>query len=357
VFAVPAAAGTSAESSAAGLVFLQSNDPAGNSVVVYDRHSDGTLTAAGTYATGGAGGLLDAAPDFDQLASQGSVTYDGARKLLYAVNAGSNSVTVFAVHDGKLRRVQVIGSGGVFPVSVAVHGAVAYVVNARDGGSIQGFLRVRDQLIRVPVWHRSLGLDTSLTPEFLSTPGDVAFTPSGNKLVVTTKINGNQLDVFNLDPLGRPSGRPVVTTEPGAVPFAVTFDALGHLDVAGAAGSVASYAVNPDGSLTLVDSRPTNQEATCWIVSAGGHVFASNTASDTVSGYTAQPDGLTDLGLTATDAAPTDSAASPDGRYLYLRAGGVGRVDELAVGPDGQLTQIGWVSTPAGIAGDGLAAS
>jgi len=34
---------------------------------------------------------------------------------------------------------QVISSGGTFPVSVAIHGNLVYVVNALNGGSIQGY--------------------------------------------------------------------------------------------------------------------------------------------------------------------------------------------------------------------------
>jgi DNA-binding beta-propeller fold protein YncE len=356
VSAGPASAGTPPSNSRSGLVFIQTNDPAGNSVDVYDRYSDGSLNPAGTYGTGGRGGLLDG-PNFDQLASQGSVTYDGAQKLLYVVNAGSNTVTVFDVHGDRLRRIQVIGSVGVFPVSVAVRGPLVYVLNARDGGSIQGFLRLGGPLIRIAAWHRSLGLDTSLAPEFLSTPGDVAISPAGDKVIVTTKINGNQIDVFNLDRLGSPAATPVPTPDPGVVPFAVTFDAADHLDVAEAAGSVATYSVNRDGSLVLVERHPTNQQATCWIVSSGDHVFASNTASDTLSTYTSKAGGLADLGLTTAAGAPADSAASSDGRYLYVRTGGAGRVAEFAIGDDGALAQIGWVNIPDAVAGDGIAAS
>jgi DNA-binding beta-propeller fold protein YncE len=353
-FAGPAGAHPAYEDSGSGLVFMQTNDVAGNSVAVYDRRGDGALAEAGTYATGGLGGALDG-PNFDQLASQGSVAYDGEHGLLYVVNAGSNSVTVFAVQGTQLRRVQVIGSGGVFPVSVAVHGAVVYVLNARDGGNIQGFARDGDRLIQVPEWRRGLALDTSITPEFLATPGDVVFTPAGDKLVVTTK-NNDKIEVFNLDSLGRPSASPVLTPDPGTVQFAATFDAAGHLDVAEAAGSVASFVVNRDGSLTLIGRQATHKKATCWITSTGDHVFASDTASDTVSRYATQADGLVGRGLTPTDAAPTDSAASSDGRYLYVRAGGAGEVEEFAIGQDGALTRIGAVPTPGGVAGDGMAA-
>jgi hypothetical protein len=79
------------------------------------------------------------------------------------VNAGSNTVTVFSVHGDSLARRQVVSSGGTFPVSVAVRGNLVYVLNARDGGSVQGYVRIGAALVAVPSWHRPLGLNPTLT--------------------------------------------------------------------------------------------------------------------------------------------------------------------------------------------------
>ena len=119
-------------------VFVQTDNTAGNQVVAYQRARGGSLTQAGAYPTGGLGGIL-AGSVVDHLASQGSLTYDRRHGLLYAVNAGSNTVSVFAVHGDQLSLRQVTGSGGTFPVSVAVHGDLVYVLNALDGGSVQGY--------------------------------------------------------------------------------------------------------------------------------------------------------------------------------------------------------------------------
>ena len=70
--------------------------PAGNQVVAYDRADNGGLTLANTYNTGGLGGVLNGSA-VDHLASQGSLTYAQRNGLLYAVNAGSNTVSVFSV--------------------------------------------------------------------------------------------------------------------------------------------------------------------------------------------------------------------------------------------------------------------
>ena len=106
----PASATTAGAGRQDHAVFVEANDPAGNTIAVYHRNADGTLTAAGRYATGGLGGVLTGSV-VDHLASQGAVTYDQQRRLLYAVNAGSNTVTVFAVHGDQLRRLQVAGTG------------------------------------------------------------------------------------------------------------------------------------------------------------------------------------------------------------------------------------------------------
>lgn len=341
-----------------GEVFVQTDAVSGNAITVYDRTADGTLRAAGTYATGGLGGAL-AGSVVDHLASQGSLAYDRTRGLLYAVNAGSDTVTVFGVAGNRLYRRQIVSSGGAFPVSIAVHGNLLYVLNARDGGSVQGFLRVGADLVKIPAWHRDLGLDAAQTPEFTSTPGQVAFTPDGTRLIVTTKGNGNDIDVFTVGALGGLSATPVINADPGNVPFAVSFDAEGHLAVTEAGpNAVATFTINPGGTLTLDDRALTGQAATCWIASDGSAFFASNAGSGTLSGYADDGSGaLRPLGTTATDAGTVDAAASPDGQYLYAQTGAKGIVDEYRVAPGGSLTAIGSVTVPGAVGGEGIAAS
>src|SRR5262249_27768269 len=154
---------------------------AGNSVVAYHRAADGTLTQAGSYATGGGGGVLTGSV-VDHFASQGAVAVGRAHGLLYVGDARSDPGARFAVGGDRLVRRQVIGSGGSFPVSITTHGDQVYVVNARGGGSVQGYVRVGQRLVLVPAWHRALGLDPTATPEFTHTPGQVAFTPDGRHL-------------------------------------------------------------------------------------------------------------------------------------------------------------------------------
>src|SRR4051812_21200765 len=73
-----------------GAVFTQDNDPAGNAVQMFERAADGTLSPARSFPTGGAGLVTLGG-------RQGAVALSDDEGYLYAVNAGSNTVTTFRV--------------------------------------------------------------------------------------------------------------------------------------------------------------------------------------------------------------------------------------------------------------------
>jgi DNA-binding beta-propeller fold protein YncE len=201
---------------------------------------------------------------------RGSLSYDPRHGLLYAVNAGSDTISVFAVRGDRLALRQVLGSGGTFPVSVAVHGDLVYVLNALNGGSVPGYRVLGAFLARIPGSHRGLGLDPNATPQFTTTPGQVAFTPDGTQLVVTTKGNGNDIDVFGVGFGGRLSAKPTVNAEPGTVPFAISFDPFGHLVIAEAGtNAVSTFQLSRGSTASLLHRTPTGQAATCWVTTAG----------------------------------------------------------------------------------------
>ena len=210
-FAAPAASaattgsgqgpGHGAGHGAGGAVFALTDNTAGNAVIAYRRAPGGTLTKAGSYPTGGLGGILTGSV-VDHTASQGALAYDAASGLLIAVNPGSNTISVFRVDGERLTLRQVLPSGGDFPVSVTVHGDHAYVLNALGGGSLYGYRIDGDQLAHIPGSYRALGLGTTAGSQFTATPGQVAFTSDGSQLLVTTKATGNDVDVFAVGATG-----------------------------------------------------------------------------------------------------------------------------------------------------------
>jgi 6-phosphogluconolactonase (cycloisomerase 2 family) len=327
-------------------VFVQTNNVFGNAILAYARLADGTLRLVGRYPTRGRGDTEIDAPT-DPLSSQGSLTYDRRGRLLYAVNAGSDTVSVFAVRGIRLRLLQVIASGGLLPTSVAIHDTLVYVLNASGEGAISGFRNVDGHLSPIAGSTRSLGLGNATLPNFRSSPAQIGITAAGAQLLVSTKGHG-VMDEFALRPDGRPAAAPV-STPTGPVPFAFSSDRHGRLVLADASGSANSYHVGASGALTPSGSAVANgQSGTCWLVRARGYFYATNTGSNTITGYAEAPDGQLSLlqadGVSArTDAGQIDLAASPDGRHVFELNGLAGDLGVYAVAPDGTLTETSTV--------------
>ncbi|MEV6196649.1 beta-propeller fold lactonase family protein [Streptomyces sp. NPDC051920] len=331
-------------------VFVQGNELGGNTIHVFARGDDGSLKAAGTYATGGKGGDQVDAPT-DSLASQGSLVYDDASGMLLAVNAGSGTVTSFRVEGNRLTDRHVVSSGGAFPASIAVHGRVAYVMNAGGRGSVQGFEISGGGLRPLAGSYRSLGLANKDIPLFSSSPGEVAFTPDGRSLVVTTK-SANTVEVLPMKRNGLPAvAAPVVNKSAGAVPFAIAFDATGkRMLVAEAAKStVTTYKVRHDGTLKVLQKPlPNGQETLCWLERAGDHFYGGNTGNSTVTGYRTDRHGrlslTNDVGIATPPSARSqgviDLAVTKDERFLYVQNAVSGTVDGFRVRTDGSLTKV-----------------
>jgi 6-phosphogluconolactonase (cycloisomerase 2 family) len=351
-----ALAGSSSAGTSGSAVFVQTNEASGNQIAVYDRNADGTLTRAGTYATGGLGSAALPGTESDRLATQGSLALVGHR-LLIAVNAGSDTISVFRVRGDRLDLEQVLGSGGQFPAGIGVHGDLVYVLNAGGTGIVQGFRILGDALAPIVGSARSLGLANSNPPFFLTSPGQVGFTPDGKHLIVTTKVSGSLIDVFQVEPDGTLSAAPVANPSATPVPFAFTF-AHGRL-VMGEAGtsSLTTYDVQHDGTVTNPKSQSDGQGALCWVTRVGPFFYVSNTATSNISSFRVGPGGqpvLVSAVAATTSPGTIDSAKS--GRFLYVETGTLGTVDEFRVGSDGSLTPIGSATDlPPGI--EGIAAA
>jgi hypothetical protein len=239
------------------------------------------------------------------------------------------------------------------------------VLNAGGAGTVQGFRIAGSQLAAMPGSARSLGLANSDPPNFLTSPGQIGFSPDGSQLLVVTKASGSHIDVFSVAADGRLSAAPRVSASATPVPFAFTFDpASGRLVVAETGASdLSTYTLGSDGSLADPHSLSDGQIALCWVTRVGGLYYVSNTGSNTLSGYTLGTDGAPALiGATGTvattESGPIDSAASSDARFLYLETGdsaASGTLDTFAVTGDGSLSKLGAISIAPG--SEGIAAT
>lgn len=333
----------------AGAVYVLTNQ-AENAVAVFNRSADGTLTPAGEFSTGGAGDPVPQGTDpaTDPLASQGALILDQGNQFLFAVNAGSNQISVLRVGTTELTLVGVFDSGGIRPISLTLHEDLLYVLNEGGTPNITGF---------------TVGDDGTLTPLADSTqpligdtaadPAQVGFSRDGTLLVVTEKA-GNRLNTYTIDENGLPSA-PIDNTSNGMTPFGFAFNNQDTLIVSEAFGgapnqsAASSYSASEDGVLSVISgSVPNSQTASCWVVTTnnGKSAFVSNTASGTISSYDIGP-GNGELILvnavaadTGAGSAPIDMALNNSSHFLFVLLGGSQSVASYRVERDGSLTSI-----------------
>lgn len=334
---------------AAGAVYTLSNAANGNELLVFARAADGSLSPAGAVPTGGLGTGAG-------LGSQGAVVASDDGRLLFAVDAGSDEISVFALRPQGPALVDRVASGGDRPISLTVHHRLLYVLNA-GSETITGF---------------TVGSDGSLSPLAGSTrplsgagvgPAQVEFSPDGRLLVVTEKAT-SLIDTYTVGRDGLASG-PLVQASEGTTPFGFAFDRRGRLFVSEAFGgapdasALSSYDLDRGGVLeTISPSVGTTETAACWVVVThdGRFAYTTNTGSGTVTGYAIADDGSVSLldadGATGTaGTGPIDAAFDASGRHLYvLNAGGT--ISAFSRGGDGSLTPLSGASgLPAGTVG------
>src|ERR1700674_849610 len=126
-------AGAAAAPDASGHVYVNDNTAGTNTIAGFDRHGDGTLTPleGSPFNAGGAG-------TGTTVGSQGALQLAGNGRYLLAVDAGSNQISVLRIRsDGTLHQVEggLVSSGGIEPISIAVHGSLVYVANEGNGTS------------------------------------------------------------------------------------------------------------------------------------------------------------------------------------------------------------------------------
>ena len=363
--AAPAVASASVyQSPVVGHVYLDDNTAGSNTIAAFSRQADGTLTplagspiAAGGAGTGGAG-----------LASEGAVQFADGGRLLLAVDAGSNQISVLRVEaNGSLRLADVVSSNGALPVSIAVHGDLVYVANAGPSDSnYTGF--------RLAPWGGLFAIPRSTVAlPSAAQPGDVLFNSTGTKLI-GTRVGTSQIDSFAVGLSGRLTEAPGAPyAAQGVGPFGSEFRPTNpsQLFVSNAhngtgLGTVSAFNDSPAGTLTSIGSSPVadQQTAPCWVVITpnGNFLFAVNTGSGEISRYSIAPDGaLTLLGSTPVSQSDgvgaVDPGISPDGKFLYVNESQAHAVGVFSVSRDGNLTELpsSPVQLPTGATAAGIA--
>ena len=348
-----------AASGVVGHVYVNDNTAGSNTIGAFDQHADGTLTAmpGSPFSAGGAGtGTI--------VGSQGSLQATSDGRYLLAADAGSNQISVVRVRpDGALSPAQgsPVASGGIEPVSIAVHDGLVYVANEGNGtaGSNYTGFRLNRGGHLTPIAGSTIPLPVT------ADPGDILFNGTGNNLigieVGTTDPSTFLIDSFVVGEDGRltpAAGSPFAAEAAG--PFGSEFSPTdpGHLYASNAHGgtgngSVSAFSVAGDGALGSIGASPyaDGQTAPCWVEIShdGRYLFAVNTGSTTISSYAIQTDGsLVHLSDTAFSSGlgirPFDARLDARGNNLYVVDAAIDAVTIFSV-DGGALTEL--ASSPA----------
>ena len=338
-----ASGGTS--SPVVGYTYVNGNTATANTIDGFARHANGSVTPlpGSPFAAGGAGTGAG-------LASQGAIQATPDGRYLLAVDAGSNQISVLRVTAGGVPVLagQPVSSGGVTPVSIAISRAgLVYVANSGAGGSgYSGFrLGFGGRLTAIPG-------STVSVPDAAGL-GDVFFNATGNH-VIGTRTGTSQIDSFVVLPgghLAAAKGSPFTGQGLGQLGAEFSPTHPGQLFVSNAhngagLGTVSAYRDGFSGRLTPIGSSPyaDGQTAPCWVEIShdGRYLFTVNTGSANISSYAISPQGsLTLIGSTPIrgGGADTDLRLSPDGRTLTVDGSGNHIVSVFAV-HGGTLTEL-----------------
>jgi hypothetical protein len=352
IFVLPASAlAAGGHARVIGHVYLDGNTTGANTVAAYDRAPDGSLTPTpgSPFNVGGAG--LGKG-----LGSQGAVQLSRNGRYLLAVDAGSNQISVLQTNpDGSLTQApgSPVSSGGVEPVSIAVHDHLVYVANdgnATTSANYTGFYLTRfGQLVPLPN-------STVNVPGAANDLGDVLFNSTGSNLI-GTEVASSLIDSFRVDHLG------YLETAPGSPYPGQGLGAFGSAfrptnpdqlfvtnphNVGNNVSTVSALDVAKNGRLFSIGGSPfaSLQNGTCWVAITpdGQHLFAVNTGSGTVSRFSIDRTGdLTLLGSSPVNSnggvGGTDDTISPDGQNLYINETAAHGVAEMTI-HGGNLTEL-----------------
>jgi 6-phosphogluconolactonase (cycloisomerase 2 family) len=367
-----------------GAVYVQSNSAPLNYVHVLNRAADGRITNGGAFATGGSGRSATPPFGFPITDSQGAVALSKHGRLVFATNAGSNTVSSFRVTDGGLALVDQEPSRGQTPTSVAVAERgighqLLYVMNVNPvfpclpfpvgcgsgGGTLSGYIvDSGGDMTPIP------GAVRTISGGVLA--GQVGFNSDDSVLTVPNR-GSNSISTFTVRPDGSLGPERVTPSTGTGVPFGFAYTKNDRLVMsnfgatAESIGSASSYALDrKTAGLTPVDTKLASGIATCWVALTADdrYAFMTNSLSADISRFAVSRSGaLTLLGVTPAGGVALDEDTDDSSRYLYVLVADVSFATGLPVfgqfavtgyriGADGSLTAINTVGgLPVGSSG------
>jgi len=261
-----------------------------NMLTIFSGDADGTITYVTEVATGGDGST--------GVQAQGAVFV--LDEFIFAVNPGSNTVSLFQIDSTDPTNVTLIdsaSSGGDFPNSVTAYGSDACVVNDGANNGLRCFTFSSSGLTVTAGSDRSFGLNLTTPPASHTGPAQISFTPNGDALVITNKGMYPPVMLYTFSN-GMPGNTAVTSTDNGMVNFGFAFGSTGSFvltDAAPYGNGSGIIVVNQQatGTPSVTFATPgyyviPNQQAACWIAYSSklDRFYVANSASNAISEVT-----------------------------------------------------------------------
>jgi len=277
-------------------VYVESNiqAPNGNTILAFQRNADGALTQIpGSPFPAGGSGVQDQSLGVGPYESDQCIWIDSGRKLLFAVNSGSDTVAVFHIQsNGSLQPVagSPFPSGGTDPVSIGQYGDILYVVNkngdpprvSNNFPNYTAFRILSDGTLR-PVENSTISVALGSSPT-------QALVVSRAELMFGADLFGGMLQSFRIEGNGTMRQNPPtpLATSDFANAAPPLPDGLwphpnlpllyvGYV----AANRLGVYKWDRQGHLSFIRTVPNNGVAICWVRvnQRGTRLYTSNTVS------------------------------------------------------------------------------
>jgi 6-phosphogluconolactonase (cycloisomerase 2 family) len=361
-----ASAGDQDHKSHKQFVYVETNDTR-NAILAFQRDDAGNLVRVpgAPFSTGGKG-VSDPSFANGPLDSDQEVVVDRRRKLLFAVNAGSNSIAVFHIRptDGSLEAVEnsPFPSGGINPVSVGLRGRQIVIINKNQDPAqtvagavptiVTRHVTADGQIVEEPT-------DTTLTLDADSSPTQ-ALTTNNRPFVFDALLFSGKLASYRLFPNGRlvanppqplPASEAVgdvpplplgLWTSPSARQLYVGFATVNKLGV---------YTWSVGGVPIFQRTVPNSGQTICWLRtnSDGTRLYTTNSDSLNLSVYdTTDPANPKEIQVQPSAGAgrPYQFEIDPADRFIYVatqrkeHAGSGNALHVFAINPeDGTLSE------------------
>jgi len=320
------------------VVYAETNDIA-NAVLAFHRDDEGRLTLlrGAPFLTGGKG-VIDLSFKLGPFDTDQNVVIDHDRRLLFAVNSGSNSIAVFHIRpqDGSLEPIRgsPFPSGGINPVSIGLRGDQIVIIN-QDPDPAQNAAGTSPSIVTRHVTEDGrivkFPADTTISLPVGSAPSQ-ALTANDRPFVFDAQFLGGRLASYRLFPNGLllanplqplPASESVGGTAPLPLGLWANPDArqlyVGFVTV----NKLGVYTWDEDGVPILERTVANSGKAICWLRTnrAGTRLYTVNTGSSTVSVYdTTDPAEPKEIQAvhTAGPGALFQLALDPTERFLYV---------------------------------------